>query len=93
MFGVLGRMNILSEQSVASLSWQSAHSENTQAGVSIWPIFTFFGLMFGAPYIISKMLPCEETSATRKYFILFWSFQQSKPIIKYIYSFCFNLDD
>lgn len=28
----------------------------------MWPVFTFLGLMFGAPYFISKMLPVEDKS-------------------------------
>lgn len=58
-------MNIISEQSVANLLWQNVESQQLQArssGVSMWPVFTFLGLMFGAPYFISKMFPTDVKS-------------------------------
>ena len=63
-------MNILSEQAVANLPLLRASTENTQTSISIWPILTFFGLMFGAPYIISRMLPSEEDKQGGSYYAL-----------------------
>lgn len=65
LVGILRRMNLISEQTVANLLWRNVESQqiaSSSSGVSMWPVFTFLGLMFGAPYFISKMLPVEDKS-------------------------------
>lgn len=63
-------MNIISDHSVANLAWLNASNtveKSVASRVSMWPIFTFLGLMFGAPYLISRMLPREDVPESSEY--------------------------
>lgn len=65
LVGLMRRMGLISEQTMANMLWRNVESQqivSSSSGVSMWPVFTFLGLMFGAPYFISKMFPVEDKS-------------------------------